>query len=392
MASLLAVIDPKLAAALIAGGVSIVVTLLTVFMTPVFRWTVERDLNRRQAKYAQELEELKGEHERNLEAVRLEHAHALQHAEAENQRELAAQNSQAEFELARSKADIDYELEQRLALRKEVGAFRGRLIEVGNSLNFRLDNIRENRSEVAGSESSEKWLDRGGRYRRNDEGGYYFVSTIYRFMAYVAVANRFERAAVYVDPRYGEPADEQVVFYVRALRWALTDPKLFAGLQPSYEQHTATDHFFTDDLRRMCAEVIGQDGALKEMHELELELEREAGPLSALQPALAFFDGLRAGSLRWDRLMAFGLLLKAFLNTIGYARMRSTQAWFDWTAASIHRPEIRANLLDWLPRLAIDTGEAAACVRVALERTGRTNHLVVPEPRSAAGDAAEPDA
>lgn len=383
-----AALSSNVIAALIAAGVSLVVTFVTVFTSPLFRWIVEHDLNRRKAKHSRELDDLQRQHERELSEHRQQHEHALQRAQSESERDLAEQRHEAEVELARRKADIDYEIGQRRALRQEVGAFRGRLIEVASSLNFRLDNMRENSSDAGDEESTEKWLDRQGRYQRDDEGGYYFVSTIYRFMAFVAVANRFERAAVYVDPRYGEPADEQVVFYVRALRWALTDPKLFANTNPPYEQHEATDHFFTDDLRRMCAEMVRKDGELKDMHELEPELVA-GGPL---QPVLTFFDGLHCGSLKWDRMMAFSLLLKAFLNAIGYERMRSTQVWFDMTAASIQRREIRQALSDWLPRLAIDTSAPAVCVTLAIERADQGASLAIPEPRSAPGDGAEPQA
>lgn len=346
----LAAIDPRITAALIAAAVSLVVTCLTVFLTPLLKWKVERELQSRQAGYAARLERLKTGHQRSL-----------QREEAAFERALADQQSAAELELARHKADIEYEIEQRRMLRQHTGAFRGRLLEAGSSLNFRIDNLRENRSEVRGAESSEKWLDVRGNYEREGSRGYYFVSTVYRFMAFAAIANKFERAAVYVDPRYADPADQQTVFFVRALRWALTDSKLFDGVDPPYEPQDATDHLFTDDIRRMCAVMTREDGQLKEMDEVHLEAE------GVLQPVLSYFDGLTEGSLKWDRLMVFELLLKAFLNTIGYEQVSSSQEWFDETAASIRRTEIRQNVTIWLPRLAIG-GEAASAIVSALTR------------------------
>jgi hypothetical protein len=263
--------------------------------------------------------------------------------------------------LQESQAKTDYELAQRKELRTKVGAYRGRLLEAATSLNYRLDNLRENQRKYVGEDCSEVWLCVNGEFSAPSTERYYFRSTIYRFMALVAVTNRFERAAIYVDPRYGEREDELLVFYVRALRWALTDPKLFAHIEPQYKQSEATAHFFTDDLRRMCATLTREDNELLDLHDVERLLAGDHD----LGPVLAYFDGIQPRSLKWDRLMAFGLLLKGLINAIGYKTHQSGQSWFDVVAGDIADPQVARNLDSWLPTLGLDD-DGAAYIRHAV--------------------------
>lgn len=267
--------------------------------------------------------------------------------------------------LQRSKAKTDYEFTQRNELRSKVGTFRGRLLEAATSLNYRLNNLRENRRQVVGPDCSEDWLDVQGDYRSGITERYYFRSSVYRLMALLAVANRFERSAIYVDPRYAEPEDERIVFYVRALRWGLTDPKLFASIEPQYKQSQPTDHFYTDDIRRMCAALTRADDELLDLHHLEAALEKDD---ESLLSVFEFFDGLKEGSLKWDRLMVFHLLLKGFINVIGYSTNRSDQGDFDAVALTIERPQIARNALEWLPRLGLSEDNGALMICKALMR------------------------
>jgi hypothetical protein len=243
--------------------------------------------------------------------------------------------------LHRSKAKTDYEYEQRKRLRAEIGGYHGRLLEAATSLNYRLGTIYAKRDR--------RWLDVDGDYARRWPRHYFFNSTIYRFMAFVAVANRFEREAIYIDSRIADPTDRLFVFYVKALRWTLTDTALFDGLGYGDEP---VDHFYTDHLRRMCASIWKDDGeGLVDLRALEDVLAGE----HELEPVLKFFDGLNpddAGRLRWDRLVAFQLVLMAFIETFGYEIHKTDREWFDAVAGRM-RPEVARNLHDWLPKLGI---------------------------------------
>ena len=259
--------------------------------------------------------------------------------------------------LQRSKAKTDYEYEQRKELRLKIGGYHGRLLESATSLNYRLGQIYNKRQE--------HWLEVRGDYAKRWPRHYFFNSTIYRFMAFVALANRFERDAIYIDSRIADDTDRLFLFYVKALRWTLTDPALFDGL--GYSDSAPTDHFYTDHLRRMCASVWKDDGEhLVDLRALEDHLAGD----HELEAVLQFFDGLDPDDrarLRWDRLMAFQLVLMGFIETFGYEVHRTEQAWFDGVASRM-RPEVATNLFDWMPKLGIGTHRG---LREGRDRGGR---------------------
>jgi hypothetical protein len=245
--------------------------------------------------------------------------------------------------LQRSKAKTDYEYNQRKRLRSKIGGYHGRLLETATSLNYRLLKIYEKRDEP--------WLQADGDYTKRWPDGYFFNSTIYRFMAFVAVANRFEREALYVDSRIGTKTDRLFVYYIKALRWTLTDVALFDGLD--YDDSMPTDHFYTDHLRRMCAAVWKKNG--KGLLDLRAIEDYLAEPQHELDGVLRFFDGLQPdepGRYRWDRVMAFQLVLVAFIHNFGYEIDESDPKWFA-AAAGRMRPEVATNLLAWLPKHGI---------------------------------------
>jgi hypothetical protein len=242
----------------------------------------------------------------------------------------------------RQKAKTEYEFAQRAELRATIGSYRGRLLEAGTSLNYRLGQIYNKRDKG--------WLDVRGDYTKRWPRHYFFNSTIYRFMAFVALANRFEREAIYIESRYAEETDRLFLFYIKALRWTLTETQLFDGL--GYSGDESSDHFYTDHLRRMCASIWQDEGeGLIDLRALEDHLGSE----HELDEVLKFFDGLDPNDrsrLRWDRLVAFQLVLMAFIDDFGYEIHKTEPGWFEAVAQRM-RPEVATNLLDWLPKLGI---------------------------------------
>jgi hypothetical protein len=85
-----------------------------------------------------------------------------------------------------------------------IGSYHGRLLETATSLNYRLDQIYSVRAK--------RWLDVHGDYTKSWPRHYFFTSTICRFMAFVATANRFEREAIYFDSRIATDTDRLVLF------------------------------------------------------------------------------------------------------------------------------------------------------------------------------------
>jgi hypothetical protein len=249
--------------------------------------------------------------------------------------------------LHRAKANTDYEYEERKQLRAKIGTYHGRLLEASVSLNYRLNQIYDKRAKG--------WLNVQQDYAQRWPRHQFFNSTIYRFMAFAAVANRFEREAIYIDSRIADKTDRLFLYYVKALRWTLTDVALFDGL--GYSEDRPVDHFYTDHFRRMCSSLTRADDTegpdpLVDLKALEDLLETEHD----LEEVLRFFDGLDPDDparLRWDRLVAFQLVLMAFIETFGYEIHKTDQPWFDGIAKRMRR-ETATNLLDWLPKLGLE--------------------------------------
>ncbi len=269
-----------------------------------------------------------------------------------------------------AKAKLDYEFDERAKLREKIGSYHGRLLEAAISLNYRLGQIYSKRDE--------HWLEVDGDYTKRWPRHYFFNSTIYRFMAFVALANRFEREAIYIDSRIADDTDRLFLYYVKALRWTLTDTQLFDGLPYGNEP---TDHFYTDHLRRMCAGVWKEDGdGLLDLRAFEDHLDSD----HELDEVLKFFDGLDPSDTsrpRWDRLVAFQMVLMGFIENFGYEIHQTEQRWFDAVARRMRR-EVATNLLDWLPKLGIGTagktdpgGKNIVAALRSVELPGHSNTL-----------------
>jgi hypothetical protein len=261
------------------------------------------------------------------------------------------QRLETEKALHRAKADTDYEYEQRKKLRDAIGEYRGQLVEAATDFNYRLMNLDRN--------VSKGWLEVDGEYDMPKGRLYYFRSKVYRFLVLASVGNRFERRALHIDSRIAEPSDLTFLLYVEALRWAITDAALFQGVK-SYSEETPRDHFYSDRLREMCASMYDGERDLR-FGEFE-----DAMPMESTMDALAFFDGLRPGSFRWERLRAFRLLLLGFINAFGYEHQKSPQTHFDAVARDISTAKVADNLRPWLPKLGLGDDPQAQQIQAAL--------------------------
>lgn len=126
----------------------------------------------------------------------------------------------------------------------------------------------------------------------------------------------------------------------------------------------------------MCGAIWKDDGdGLGDLRALEDHLAAD----HELDEVFKFFDGLDPDDKsrpRWDRIVAFQLVLMAFIETFGYEIHKTEQKWFNGVASRM-RPQVATNLLDWLPKLGIGTprrdpgGQRA---HAALEPIALPNH------------------
>lgn len=247
----------------------------------------------------------------------------------------------------RHTAQVAYEYEQRKRLRELIGRYHGRLLNAANSMSHRMWNLYTNYDKG--------WLTVHGGYANPD--AYYFQSTVYRFLNVCALLRQLEAEAVLLDARIAEKQDFTFLNYAAALQWVMTDVALTKGLP--YDNFDETDHFFSDRFRQACDLCLSDARFIS--HEKFSALLKPAPELEAL---LKYFDGLTRNEdrLRWDRLVAFHLLLMAFINSFGYKRQRSSHHQFAQVAKYIRNREVLENLVAWLPRHDLGSDQEAKTI------------------------------
>lgn len=235
----------------------------------------------------------------------------------------------------RDKLKAEYEYEQRKKLRNLIGEFHGRMINATNSLNYRLWNHYSNYHEG--------WLNVEGDYSPEN---HYFHSCVHRFLAVSALTRQFEKKAIYVDGRIAEKGDFLFLRYVAVLHWCMTDVALFEGLE--YDKEYETDHFFSDNFRKYCDLCIQKEDTIIEFDNLSSLVQDDR----SLDAVLEFFDGLspEEDRYRWDRMVAFHLLLIGFINNFGYEEQKTSKKKIQIVASKIKHPEVLRNIINWLPR------------------------------------------
>jgi hypothetical protein len=267
------------------------------------------------------------------------------------------------------KLQSEYEYEQRKELRKLIGRYHGRLVEAADAWHNRMDNLYDHQAEGR--------LAVDGSYA---EPEYYFGTTVYRFMTLATLARQFESEAFYLDARIAEKADLDFLKYVKAFRWIMTDLALVRGV--TYETWEARDHFLNDRYRGLC-DTFATEGELPTLAEFESRAGRDA----ALEPALCFFDGLRADEdrLRWDRLVAHHLLVMAFLNRAGYDMQHSDDSQLARAVGQMRNAQIGANLVRVVEELGLAGEVNAQHVQAALRARPDVATRLGPPAASTAG-------
>jgi hypothetical protein len=250
----------------------------------------------------------------------------------------------------RNKLATEYEYDQRKSLRTLISKYQGRMIEAAEVLNHRMWNLYKNEGKG--------WLDRQGNY---EDAQYYFKSWAYRFINFLAMARLFEKEAIFIDSRIAEKTDLAFIKYMKAFGWATCDVALFSGV--TYDDSRQKDHFFRDDLRRVC-DACCKDGSFPDQEAIDRLLKS-----SDYQFIYRFFDGLKKeeGRLRWDRLVVLDLLIMAFLNSFGYDIQQSSQEDFKTVVKHVKHGKILRNLDGWLSKLGLEKEPSAKLIRVEIE-------------------------
>lgn len=242
----------------------------------------------------------------------------------------------------RHRLSTEYEYEQRKQLSNTINRYRGLILNSADLMKSRIFNLYVNEKQ--------RWLkvrekkDGQGQNSKDYRGtGYYFTTTVYRFLAVSAAIQRFENEALYIDPKIAEKEDFDFVYGLKLLQRVATDTSLFKGTD--YDQFKSTDHIFSDTLRKIADSCWSDDRFVtREGFESLMGEDRD------LDTVLEYFDDLKANEtrFRWDRLVAFHLLLVAFINTFGYRFQCTTEDKLRDIVERLEHDVIGANLLKWL--------------------------------------------
>jgi hypothetical protein len=218
------------------------------------------------------------------------------------------------------------------------------------------------------------WLDVYGNY---SDAGYYFNTTVHRFLHVCTLARRFEAEALYIDARIAEEDDYAFLNYLSAFLWCVTKASLFQGFDYDVEQ--PTDHVLGDELRMLC------DSCWKDEQFISLEMfvEQLKSDRSLDDRILGFFDGInpKESRLRWDKVVAFHLLLMAFLNRFGYKTQRSEKNRFLEVVGQAHHLAVLQNLVKEFDKLGLEKDREARNVAWAVKATtsGQQKRLRTPQ-------------
>ncbi|HEV2357696.1 MAG TPA: hypothetical protein VGZ23_08830 [bacterium] len=134
-----------------------------------------------------------------------------------------------------------------------------------------------------------------------------------------------------------------------------------------YDDTYAHDHIFKDTLRT-ARDQCWSDGGF-----VSLEgFMKFNGKIRSLKQVFELFDGLSYGveRLRWDRLVAFHLVLMAFINTFGYDMQRSNQAQFTEIAPKFRHHDVLGSLVIWIPKLGLGQHREVAKITCAAHALG----------------------
>ncbi|WP_414451827.1 hypothetical protein AB4851_24790 [Burkholderia sp. 22PA0099] len=232
------------------------------------------------------------------------------------------------------KAELDYEYEQKKASRELIARYKGRLLREAVQLTNRQWNLYSN------------W-DKGWMKINYQSGtdGYYFTSTIYRFLSLYTLTLAADSEAILLDTTISSQSDYDFIKYLAIIRWVITDVSLFSNL--NYDPSIAHDHFFSDNLK-IYTNPCWVDGKM-----VSYDIFRTQQFTSAeMQPVLNFFDDLKKNETRyrWDRLVALHLILATYANKFGYDLQRTSKTKLRTIAQEAQNPEILKNLIDWLKR------------------------------------------
>lgn len=203
------------------------------------------------------------------------------------------------------KLESEHKYEQRKQIKSILSKNKIHLINACETLNHRLWNFSNN--------FSENWHYVEDYYEDIRKQNY-FISFVYRFVAFFAWQKRLDKEMIFLDTTIASVKDLEMIKYFRIFQQIMCDTNLFSGY--SYNHNDPTDHFFNNNFEEMISIFIKEKEILPFPHFKE-EIEEY---IPKLEPIMDFINGINPSEnrYRWEKLQILHICIMAFLNSFGY--------------------------------------------------------------------------
>lgn len=252
----------------------------------------------------------------------------------------------------RKSAQIDYEYEQKKQLYALIGKYNGRLIGASARFSSRMWNLYEN--------DEEDWIKVSGDF---DRTGYYFESSVFRFMELSCLLRQIEKEAILLDIRIADKRDFLFLNYVSAMQRQMSDATIIKTQGKSTSKQS--DHFFSDMMRKYC-DICLEKGEFPAFEEFQKLISND----SKIYGVLEFFDGISKNEnrTRWDRLVCLHLIVLTFLNSFGYKRDKTSQSGIHDCVKEFKYSETKTYLAGCLSHFDLSNDKSVIMLNKSLQK------------------------
>lgn len=208
----------------------------------------------------------------------------------------------------RDKVQIDHEYEQKRKIKESLATYKVHIVNSADSLKSRIANLFE--------QYNNGWQNVNGNYA--DFSNYYFHSTVYRLLNFLAWRAILMDNLIYLDTTIASKEDLKFIKYLKLIESTLQRFKLVDDLDGNMTfEEKEKDVIFRNDLEALSLVLRTSDSSVYSFEEYKnsaiVDVER-------YEIMCRFVDGISPieKRLRWDRLVAMYIYLVAFLNEFGY--------------------------------------------------------------------------
>jgi hypothetical protein len=205
------------------------------------------------------------------------------------------------------KLESEHKYEQRKQIKNILSKNKIHLINAAETLNHRLWNFSNNYEK--------KWHTIRDYYTDVEKQNY-FISFVYRFIAFFAWQKKLDNEMIFLDTTIASDDDLVMIKYFKLFQQIMCDTRLFESY--SYDISKANDHFFNNNFEEMISMFIkDRDDRIVQYAHFKEEINEY---IPTIEPIMNFINGISPDEerFRWEKLQILHICLLAFLNKYGY--------------------------------------------------------------------------